>query len=93
MTVEDVLITTLTITLDDSTAAFVEQQRQAEGFQSAEEYLRSLLAQSQRASERRRLTELVREGLDSELGPPADDLYWRDFHQRLQADSTAKAAR
>ena len=74
-------MTTVEITLDDDMADFVEQERQAKGFESTAEYVRSLVVQKQLLADRERVESLLLEAVNSGPTMIVDDEYWERFER------------
>jgi len=72
-------MTTLEITLDESTAEFVERQSRARGFGSPAEYIQFVLTEEKVSAERGRLEQQLLEGLDSGPSVVVDNEFWERF--------------
>jgi antitoxin ParD1/3/4 len=67
--VEDLAMTTVTISLPDSLKAFIDTQIATKGYGNVSEYFRSLLREAQAKEEDARLEALLLEGLASKRIP------------------------
>lgn len=67
--VEDLAITTVTISLPSSLKAFIDTQIATKGYGNVSEYFRSLLREAQAKEQLARLEALLLEGLASECIP------------------------
>lgn len=72
-------MTTVEVTLDESTAAFVEEERKARGFDTSAEYIQFVLAEKQLTADPKRLEALLLEGLASGPGEIVDEGFWQQF--------------
>ena len=75
----------MNISLPDAMKAFVDQQVEKSGYSSSSEYMRDLIRQDQVRQAEQQLAALIREGLDSGAGVPADAGYWFGKRARLSA--------
>jgi len=78
--VEDLAVTTVTISLPDSLKAFIDTQIATKGYGNVSEYFRSLLREAQAKEQDARLEALLLEGLASKR-IPLD----AEFRKRLEA--------
>jgi antitoxin ParD1/3/4 len=78
--VEDLAVTTVTISLPDSLKAFVDAQLATKGYGNVSEYFRSLLWEAQAKEQDARLEALLLEGLASNRIPLDTE-----FRKRLAA--------
>jgi antitoxin ParD1/3/4 len=78
--VEDLAVTTVTISLPDSLKAFIDTQIATKGYGNVSEYFRSLLREAQPKEQDARLEALLLEGLASKR-IPLD----AEFRKRLEA--------
>lgn len=74
---------TMNISLPDAMKAFVDQQIEKSGYSSSSEYVRDLIRRDQMKQAEQQFAELIREGLESGPGVPADDGYWSRKRARL----------
>jgi antitoxin ParD1/3/4 len=77
-------MTALTVQLPDSAVTFVRQQAAAEGFESPDQYLASLVAEAQL-----RLEAALLDGLDSGPSRPMTRGDWDSLKQRVLDRQTA----
>ncbi|HUQ91749.1 MAG TPA: type II toxin-antitoxin system ParD family antitoxin [Bryobacteraceae bacterium] len=83
-------MTTLTISLPESLREFIDRQVKTKGYGNTSEYLRTLVRDAQEAESKKRLENLLREGLESGgKDIEADPKFWSD----LKAEATALIAK
>lgn len=76
-------MTTLNISLPESMRTFIEEQVHKGGYSTASEYIRHLIRQEQERADRRRLEELLLEGLDSGDPIQVTDEWWEQKRVQL----------
>jgi Arc/MetJ-type ribon-helix-helix transcriptional regulator len=79
-------MTQLQITLPEAAGRFVEDQNASGRFQSPSEFIAQLIEQERVRAAEAKLTELIREGMESGEGIDINDEYWDRFEEKLQAD-------
>jgi antitoxin ParD1/3/4 len=83
-------MTTMTISIPETTREFVEAQAKQEGFASVDEYLASVLRQVQLREAKRKLEAKLIEGLESGPGVPVTPEFWteleREVFERLETE-------
>jgi len=75
-------MTTLTISLPESLREFIDQQVKTKGYGNVSEYVRGLLRDAQEEEEKKRLENLLLEGL--ETGGPdleVNQAFWADVRE------------
>jgi len=73
-------MSTITISLPDSLAAFVDEQVRVRGYGTSSEYLRDLIRKDR---DRQALRAMLLEGAASAPATAADDAYFDDLRARL----------
>lgn len=68
------MVATMNISLPEKLKRFVDRRVKARGYGSSSEYLRDLVRQDERTAELDELRELIREGLESPVGPTWEEL-------------------
>jgi len=76
-------MTTMNVSLPDSLKRFVDQCVENGGYGSSSEYVRELIRQDQVRRAEQRLTDLLRQGLESGVAAPVDADYWAERRARL----------
>jgi antitoxin ParD1/3/4 len=81
-------MTELHITLSDDAASYVEAQVAQGKFATASEVLVDALEAKRRQAARERLTELIREGMESGNGHEVTDVdqWWDEIEAKVQAE-------
>ena len=72
---------TMNISLPDSLKSFVDEQVSQRGYGTSSEYVRELIRQDQ---DRLRLRNVLLEGAESPLDPPADASYFATFRKSVR---------
>ena len=76
-------MTTLNISLPDSTRAFIDEQITQGGYSTASEYIRDLIRQAQKQAAQEKLDSLLLEGLESGKSIEVTDEWWQEKQERL----------
>ena len=79
-------MTQFQVSLSDDAAQFVEQQVATGKFASPGEVLVDALEKARIKAAQDKLTELIREGMESGEGYEVNDEYWADFDRRLKTE-------
>lgn len=98
----------MTVTLPDEMKSELEQGAKAEGMASVDEYVRIMYLRAKHAGDglddlsdhtpeeveefKRRLVELVRQGLNSGPAVPVTDEFWESLRQAAEGKSPARGA-
>ena len=72
---------TMNISLPESLKSFVDEQVNQRGYGTSSEYVRELIRQDQ---DRLRLRNVLLEGAESPLGPPADASYFATLRKGVR---------
>ena len=80
----------LRVTLTKGLEEFINRHVTAGGFTSAEDYIRTLVAEEQRRKARERLEGLVLEGARSGKSLVADSRYWEQKNRKLKSRYSKK---
>ena len=70
----------MNISLPDDLKEYVEQQTQR-GYGTASEYVQELILEDQRRQAKKRIDDLLLEGVDSGDSVPADAAYWTEIRR------------
>jgi antitoxin ParD1/3/4 len=76
-------MTTMTISIPETTRKFVEAQAKQEGFASVDEYLVSVLRQVQLREAKRKLEAKLIEGLESGPAVPVTPEFWTELEREV----------
>lgn len=76
-------MTTMNVSLPDSLKRFVDQCVENGGYGSSSEYVRELIRQDQVRRAEQRLTDLLRQGLESGPSEVVDTAFWAERRARL----------
>ena len=78
---------TMNISLTEDLKSFVDERVKTRGYSSYSEYMRDLVRRDEERAKIDRLKHLIQQGLESPLGPMAEDVYER-MQQRIDARHT-----
>lgn len=84
---------TMNISLPEALKEFVDRHVASAGYGSVSDYVRDLIRQDQVRQAERRLAELIRDGLESGAGRPADTRYWAVKRASLRASPSRRPGR
>ncbi|MEX2175059.1 MAG: hypothetical protein WD872_11900 [Pirellulaceae bacterium] len=76
----------LQVKLPDWAGEYIQQQVAAGRFSSTDEMLADLVDQARIQAAKKRLAELIQEGLDSGEGVEVNDAYWEQLDERVRAE-------
>ena len=76
-------MSTLTVTIAESQAEFVARQAAADGFESVEAYVRSLIASAEREAARERLEAMLLDGLEGRWEVVTDES-WEELKREVR---------
>jgi len=79
-------MTQLQILLPEHAQRFIEEQVASGRYQSPSDYVANLIEQARLKMGQEKLTQLIREGMESGEGEEITDEYWERFDERLAAE-------
>ena len=77
-------MTTLTINLPDSLGEFLQRQVVADGHSSVEAFIQHLIREDQMRKARKKINEMLLEGINSGDPIPVTAAYWEEKERRLR---------
>jgi antitoxin ParD1/3/4 len=80
---DELLMTTLNISLPDAMRAFIDEEIAKGGYSTASEYIRDLIRQAQKKAEEKKLETMLLEGLDSGEPIEVTDEWWEQKRTQI----------
>lgn len=84
-------MTSVNISLPDEIGEYLDNRVHA-SHTTPSHFVEELIRDDQRRNEQLKLGELLREGLDSGPGMPADEQFWKDLKQQALAEMLVRRA-